>query len=390
MTDQTIDLVEYLQVIEKRKKSIIFITVSAFVISAVVTLLLPKVYSSTAKILPPQQDQGIMSAFMGQMGVGVASLASDILGAGKPSDLYAGILDSDGLRDKIIDRFKLMDVYGERYRLDTYKVMQEKVTIVSGKKDGIISITVEDKDPKRAADMANAFVQELGKMTVVMSISGASQKRSFIEERLSKAKVDLARAEDGLKIFQAKNKALDLPEQAKGTIKGIADLMGELAVQEVQLATLRRQFTDDSQEVKNLKASISNMKTQLAKLEGGGTRSAIPSVGSMPAMGQEYLRLMREFKIQETLVELLTKQYEMVKFTEANEVSNIQVIQKATVPDKRIKPKRTIVVAASSVGGFLFAVLFAFFAEFLDRLHPEKRALLQQTVRRFFSLRETV
>ncbi|HEY6874642.1 MAG TPA: Wzz/FepE/Etk N-terminal domain-containing protein [Geobacteraceae bacterium] len=372
--EDTINLLDYLEVIVKRKRLIIRTTLAAFVLSIVVSILLPNVYSSTAKILPPQQDSsGLMGMLMGQAGGGMASLAGDLLGKGSPADMYVGILNSDAVSDAIIDRFHLMQVYKEKYRVDAYKTLDKKVDIIAGKKDGIISITVEDKDPKRAAAMANAYVEELGRLTAQLNMTGAGQNKAFYEERLAKAKVDLARAEDNLKAFQSKNKVVSVTDQAAATIGGIAQIKAQLVAQEVQLAVLKGQFTDSSQEVKSARDSIANLKGQLARLEGNGSGGAIPGVGSVPELGEQYLRLMREFKIQETLVELLTKQDEMAKLTEAKDVAGVQVIQQARVPDKKTKPKRALIVMMTSFFVGFASLLVAFGLEYKEKMLEEDR-----------------
>jgi uncharacterized protein involved in exopolysaccharide biosynthesis len=380
---QTVSINDYLQVIVKYRRMIVSITAVAFILAFAYCLTAKKIYSSTARILAPQQDQGIMSMMIGQMGGGMASLAGDLLQGGKPADLYAGILKTEAIGDKIIDRFRLMEVYDQKTRLETYRDLKEKAKIEVGKKDGLISITVEDKDPKRAADMANAYVEELGKLTLGLNTTGALQNRSFLEDRLATAKADLARAEDALKSFQSRNKAISVTDQARATIEGVAQLRAQLAAQEVQLATFRRSLTDYNQEVKSTKTSIANLKAQIARLEGlaAGASSSIPNVGAVPQLGQEYARLMRDFKIQEILVELLTKQYEMTKLTEANNVSTIQVVQKARIPDRKIKPKRAIIVITCTMAGFAMALFLAFMRDFLATLPAETKSLLRSLLR---------
>jgi tyrosine-protein kinase Etk/Wzc len=372
----TIDLFDYLEVVVRHKRMIIITTVAACLLSVGVSLMLPKMYRSTVMILPPQQDQGLLGAMMGQMGGGISGLAGDLLGKGTPGDMYVSILHSDAISDAIIDGFKLMGVYGEVYRLDTYGALNKHVIIAAGKKDGIISISVEDKEPKRAADIANAYVEELAKLTVKLSTTGAGQNSTFYAQRLDSAKADLAKAEEALRRFQSRNKTLDVMEQAKATIGGIAQLRAQLASQEVQLETFRRQFTDASQEVKTTKSIIANLKTQIAGLEGNSGGGAIPSVGSVPALGQEYVRLMREYKIQEATVELLTKQYEVAKLSQAKDVSSIQVIQKARVPDKKVKPKRAAIVIIVTFSAALLAILFSFVSEFFARMPRADRERL--------------
>lgn len=373
----SINLLEYLEIIAKKWRLIVKVMVAAFVISIIVSLQKPNIYSSTALILPPQQDSGMMG-MMSALSGGMAGLAGDLLGKGTTGDLYVGILNSRAVKDTIIDRFNLVDVFKQKYRLDTYKILAAKAEIAAGKKDGIISITVEDKDPKLAADLANAFAEELGRLTVKLSITGAAQNRGYLEQRLAKAKDDLNRAEEALKTFRSSNKALDVPEQAKAAISGLAQLKAQLAIQEVQLAGMRSRFTDTTPEVTDLKASISSLQAQISQVEGSGRGSSIPSMGSVPELGREYVRLMREFKVQETIFELLTKQYEMAKMSEAKDVDGIQIIQRATVPDKKSEPKRSIIVLASTFAAGFGAVLYIFMREASERISHEDRERLRR------------
>lgn len=363
-----ISVLEYLELFVKYKRMIFITTSLFFVISVIVAFTLPNWYESTSLITPPQQDNGLTGLMTGQMGGNVASLASDLLGKATPSELYASMLQSQAIKDKIIDRFKLLDVYNIRHRSDAYKMLDKTVKIEVGSKDGIISITVEDKDPKRAADMANEFVKYLNDLIVGLNITSASQNRVFIEDRLAKAKNGLSSAEESLKNFQLKNKALDISEQAKGTIQGVADIMAQLAIEEVKLSTLRRLFTDNSQEVKSQNEIVKNLKRQKSKLEGSSLGNSIPSIGSVPALGEEYTRLLRTFKIQEMLVEMLTKQYEMTKYNEANSVSTLQIIQTARIADKKSSPKRSLIIVITTMFAMIFSLLTSFILEFKNNM----------------------
>jgi len=176
---ETVNFLHYLKMVLKHKRMVMVTTGAALVLSTGVALLLPKVYSATALVLPPQQDQGLMGMMMGQMG-GVASLAGDLLGKGSPADVYVTILSSNAVSDTMIDRFKLMDVYDDQYRMEAYKDLDKNVDISAGKKDGVISITVEDEDPQRAADLANAYVDTLDKLAIKYSSSNATENRAFL------------------------------------------------------------------------------------------------------------------------------------------------------------------------------------------------------------------
>lgn len=337
--------IDYLAVLIKHRRLIVGSTLAATILSIIVVLLLPSIYTARTMILPAEDEKGIMGTMMGQLG-GFAGVAGVGLGLGQTkADLYVTMLRSETVMDPLIDRFKLMEVYKAKLRVDVYTVLTRNVIVTAGKKDGVITIAVNDKNPQRAAEIANAYVEEMGRQATRLSMTSSGKNRIYLEERLAVARADLAKAEDALKAFQAKNKAVSVTDQAKATIEGVAQLRAQLAAQEVQLATLQRQFADSSQKVKTARATIDNLRTQIGKLEGmGGGSSSIPSVGSMPQLGQEYMRLMRDFKVQEALVELLTKQYEVTKLSEAKDVSPFQVLQVARVPERKSKPLRSKIV----------------------------------------------
>jgi tyrosine-protein kinase Etk/Wzc len=368
----TVSLIDLLLIVARQKKMILLTTLSAALLTALITLLMPNIYTATTLILASEDDKGGMSAMMAQLG-GLASLAGGgAMGGPTKSDLYVSILKSETVKDPMIDRYKLLEVYKAKFRADAYKILDTKSMISTGKKDGIISIEVSDKDPKRAADMANSYVDELGRVTAKLSMSGAAKNRVFLEERLTTAKADLSRAGDELKSFQTRNKMVNVPEQARASIEGVAQLRAQLAVQEVQLAGLLRQFTDSSQEVKRARLSVESMKGQIARLEGSSGNSSIPSLGAVPQLGQDYLRLTRDFKIQETMVELLTKQYEMARFSESKDMSPFQVLQKAKVPERKSKPSRSIMVILASFVAFFASMLYAFMREGFARMPEEE------------------
>jgi len=364
-------LLDYLQVIAKHKRMIFFTTLGATVITALITLTMPNIYTAKAMIIPSDDDNGGMGALMSQLG-GLAGLAGGV-GTKSASDLYVTMLRSETVKDPIIDRFKLMDTYKTKFRTDVYQALDSKTIVSLGKKDGVITISVDDKDPKRAAELANAYVEELGILTAGLNMTGAGKNRAFLEKRIAEARADLSRAEDALKEFQLKNKAISVTDQAQATIAGIAQLRAQLAAQEVQLATLQRQFTDSSQEVKTTKTTVANLRTQIAGLEGKGGNSSIPNVGSVPRLGQEYLRLMRDFKIQEAVVEMLSKQYEAVKVSETKDMAPFQVLQAAKVPERKSKPLRRKVVTSAISISLLASIAIAFIIESINRMDSKTK-----------------
>ena len=280
LKEEEINLLDLIWVIARNSRIIVLLTGTAAVLSIIISLLLPDIYSAKTEVLLSQQDQGSKLASIAQMGE-LGGFAGDILAGNTTVDMYLEILKSEALKDVIIDRFELMDVYNEESRLDTYKTLDNNVHTEN--EAGMLSISVEDKDPKRATDITNALVEELEKLTVKLNVVGAERNKKFFEERLIKSKADLAKAEDKLKAYQAKNKALNVTEQTKATIEGVARLKAELTVKEVQLASLRAYMTDENDEIKTIKASIKNLKERIDSMEGSGSGSSIPAVGAVPA-----------------------------------------------------------------------------------------------------------
>jgi len=380
-------LLDYIEIIVKRWKMITAITVTVTIAMVIYSLSLPNIYTAKTKILPPQQGGGLLSAAMMQGALAAAVGGGDIggLGESRSVKLYTEMLKIEGLREPIIDRFKLQELYKKKFREDVYKQLQGVVTVQSGK-EGIITISVNDKDPKRAADMANAFVEELKKLTMKMSMTGANNSRAYLEERISKARGELSQAENNLKTFQTKYKTIDATQQATVAVGAISQLTGQLTSQEVQLAVLRRTYADSSQEIKSLLQSIGVLKSKIVALQSKGGSVALPGFEQLPERGQEYLHLMRSFKTAESVYEMLVRQFEVSRLNAENDVSTIQVIQKALVPERKSKPVRSKLVLTAAFASFFFSLLLTFVLENVSRM-PEENIQRWKSMRSRFSLK---
>ncbi|WP_129127752.1 GumC family protein [Geomonas oryzae] len=375
------------QIVLQRFKMIAVITLVGAFGTAAYSLTQSNVYQCKAMIIPVQEDKNLMSSMLSQLG-GLATLAGASVGAPTTGDLYVTMLHSETVLDGVIDRLHLMQQFKKKYRYNLYEHFDKAMEAVVGKKDGVVSITVKDTDPKRAADITNALLDELAKLTADLSVKSSGANRSFLEGRLASAKVDLAQAENALAAFQRKNKTIALPEQAQVSIGEISMLNGQIAIKEVELASTRQRFTEASPEVKMVKASIESMKQQIGKLEGNGGGSSIPSIGAVPALAQDYIRLTRQFKIQETLVEVLTKQYEMAKLAESKSVKSFNILQNAKVPEAKVAPARAKMVKVAAFLSLLLGLFVAFMREGIARM-PEAdktrmRSLLPGYLKRFF------
>jgi len=377
---------DYLIVVLKHKRLVAVVTVLSAVVAVVVSLLIKPTYKAETQIFTPQSSPSVgLGMLMDASGGGLADMAGGALGLKSASELYVRMLTSRTVADKIIDRFGLMALYKEDHRVDARKRLLEDVAVVTGdKKSGVISVSVEDEDPKRAADMANAFVEELDNLTHGLAITEAAQRRFFFEDQLKETKASLAKAEEAMKAYQEKSGALDMDQQAKASIEGIATLRAQIAAKEVQLKVLRAYATPQNPELRRTEDVLSGLKTEIGKLEaktGGGSDPIIPT-GNMPGVGTEYMRRLRDLKFSETLYQLLAKQYEVAKLDEARDSVIIQTIDKAMPPDKKSKPKRGMIVVLATMAGFLLSVVFVIARENVESLakapeHAKRLAALK-------------
>lgn len=375
-SEEEINLLELLRVLVRNLPLIVKIVAAAAILSVIYSLTLKNVYSAKATLLPPQKDSGGgAAALLASMGGGLGSLAG---GLGGSTDLYMGILKSRSVADAVIKRLDLQNEFKSTNADLTRATLQGLVKFQAGK-DGIITVTADYKEPAKAALLANTFVDELQKKSLQLNLTKASTERGFLETRLVGVKQDLKVAEDEMKGFQEKNKTIKADSQAAAAIEGIAQLKAEIVTKEVQLAALRHSMTDESPEVRSLLAGIGRMRSQLGAMSGGGDGGGvIPSAGSVPSIGLEYVRRLRELKTQEALYEQLTKQYELAKINEARDSSSLQVLDEAVTPLHKSKPKRSLIVILSTVTAFFGAVFFVFIREYLSKLSPEDSTLLEE------------
>lgn len=297
---------------------------------------------------------------LGQLG-GLASAAGSITGLKNPNDLYVAMLQSRTIADKLISRFDLKNHFTAETD-DEARIKLDDIVTVINNKAGTISVVVEDGDPKFAAELANAYVSELSSLTKTMAITDAAQRRLFFEKQLVTVKDDLANAEIALRQTQEKTGMLELEGQVKGIISNVAQLEGTIAAKEVQLNAMRSFATNNNPDVQRLQSEIQGYRAQLGKLKTGKTNQngdlMVPT-GKIPEIGVEYIRSLRNVKYQETIFELLAKQYELARFDEAKDSSNIQILDAAVIAQKKSKPRKLIIILLGFFGGGVLAVILA-------------------------------
>lgn len=364
-SNSEIHLLDLLVVLARHKRLVIGTPIVTGTIAVVASLLMTPIYTSTAKIMPPQQQQGsgLAAAMLGQLG-GLAGAAGGIAGLKNPNDLYIGILESRTIADNLITRFKLKERF-DVPTMDDARLSLDKVSdIASGKKDGLISISVSDKDPAFAAELANAYVDELMKLNKSMAISEASLRRLFFEKQLKDTKDQLADAEVALRKTQETTGMIQPDGQVQAIIANLAQLKGAIASKEVQLKAMRTFATARNPDLVRTEEELRGLQAQLAKLEKSQQVKEdgdfmVPT-GKLPEVGVEYVRRLRDVKYFETLFEMLAKQYELAKIDEAKDSSVIQVLDRAVPAERRTKPKRTVMVLGGGVIGAVLGILFAF------------------------------
>ena len=349
-------------------------------ISTLVAFLIPKSYTSTTQLMPPdpQSTSGMamMAAMAAKAGGGLAGVAGDLLGLKTSGALFIGVLRSQTSQDRLIQQFDLRKVYGARLVIDARMRLDENTSISEDKKSGIITISVTDHSPQRAAALASAYVDQLNSLVSELSTSSAHRERVFLEERLKFAKQDLDNAVNQLAQFSSKNNTLDIQQEGKAMLDAAGAIAGEMIAAQSQLEGLRQIYTDNNPRVRSLNARVGELRKQLEKLGGTQPKTAngtAPSVGqpgdppagqdsglpyptikSLPLLGAKYAEYYRRAKIQETVYEMLTGQYELAKVQEAKETPSVKVLDPARIPEKKSFPPRLVIMF---LGTFLVSAL---------------------------------
>jgi len=356
----------------KQRRLIQRTTLAGLLVGTLLAFALPRRYESTTQLMPPdnQSNSGIamLAALSAKTGSGLAPLAGDLLGIKSSGALFIGILRSRTVLDRLIDRFDLHRVYGTRYEQEARTELSENTAISEDRKSGIISISVTDRDPKRATAIARAYVEELNQLVAELSTSSAHRERVFLEERLTGVKRDLDQASQDFSQFASKNKTMDLKEEARAMLQGAATIEGELIAAETELKGLQATYTDNNVRVRSVQARIAELRRQLEKLGGPASEKAglpadaadstHPSLRNLPLLGVTYADLYRRVQIQEAVFESLTQQYELAKVQEAKETPSVKVLDPAAVPEHKSFPPRLLIMFLSTFLALVAASVF--------------------------------
>ena len=345
---------------------------AGLILGCLVAFLIPSRYVSTVQLMPPDNQSGsglAMLAALASKGTGAASgVAGDLLGIKTSGALFIGVLGSRTVQDRLVDRFQLKKVYRKSLQEDARAKLSENTGVSEDRKSGIIEISVTDRNPKRAAEIAQAYVDELNQLVSELSTSAAHRERVFLEERLTAVKKDLDDASVKFSEFASRNTAIDIKEQGRAMVDAAAKLQGELIAAQSELMGLEQIYTASNVRMRSLQARISELQLQLQKLGGKGAGasgssaadsaatttspgSLYPSIRELPVLGVTYADLYRNIRIQEAIYETLIQQYELAKVQEAKETPSVKVLDDARVAEKKSYPPRRLI---TGFGGCLF------------------------------------
>ncbi len=367
--------VAHLRLLWVQRRLLYHVALYSMLASVLVALLIPSRYESTARLMPPDSpstSSGLAmaaAAMTGNAG-GLGSIASDFLGLKSTSDIFVGILNSRTAQDKLIQQFDLKKLYWDRRMEDARKDLADHTAISVDRKSQIIAVTVTDRNPQRAAAMSQAYVEELNHLVAELSTSSARRERIFLEERLQGVNKDLESAEKEFSQFASKNTAIDVKAQGVAMVEAAAVLQGQLIAAQSESEGLRQIYSDNNVRVRSVKARIDELQHQLEKLGGKGestttvstqpSESMYPSIRKLPLLGVAYADLYRRTKIQEAVLEALTKEYEMAKVQEAKEIPTVKVLDAAIVPDKKSFPPRLLIIFLGTFLALAIAVVWIF------------------------------
>lgn len=357
-------------------------------------MLIPKQYESVARIMPPDSQSSsasmlaALTARGGSLGP-LGMLAGGLLGARPTTALFVSLLQSGTVSDQLVQRFQLQSVYHKRYAIDAGKILAKSTKISDDKRSGVITIEVEDRDPVRARDIAQGYLDELNRLVVETNNSSAHQERVFIGQRLSSVKADLERAQIALSEYSSRSNAVDLKEQTRAMVDAGARVEAAMVMEQSTLNSLRQIYGDQNIRVREAEARVATLQRELNKvagspasesssnsaIDGSPTGELYPPLRQLPRLAVPYADLYRTVRVQETLYELLTQQYETARINEAKDTPAVAVIDKPGVPEKKSFPPRALLMLALTFAAMMTTAVWILLSRRLAEL-PEDDELI--------------
>ena len=368
--DDEISLLDLLQTIVDNLRLLVLGPLAVGVTALGISFLIPPTYTAKTQFLPPQQQQSAAASMLASLG-SLGGLAGAVSGIKNPADQFLAYMKSVTLQDSLIERFKLLERYEVKTKTDARLELTGNVRAASGK-DGLISVEVDDKDPKFAAELANAHVEELGKLLGKLATTEAQQRRLFFEKQLNLAKDKLIQSEIALKATGVSGSVLK--SNPASAVAAVAGLQASLTAQEVKLGAMRGYLAETAPDFKQAMNELANLRAQLAKQE-----KDTPSTSAKSSTEGDYITKYREFKYHETLFELFSKQFEIAKVDEAREGALIQVLDAAQAPERKSKPKKAMIAIIATLASGFALLLFVFVRQALANAGQDAESAQKMT-----------
>ena len=372
--DDEISLLDLLQTIVDNLRLLLLGPLAVGLAALGISFAVAPTFTATVKFLPPQQQQSAAASMLASLG-GLGGIAGAAAGLKNPADQYLSFMKSNSVQDALIDRFKLQERYETKFKTDTRTSLTGSTRASSGK-DGLITVEIDDKDPKFAADLANAHVDELQKLLAKLAVTEAQQRRAFFEKQLGQVKDKMITAEQALRATGISGNVLKSNPTA--AVAGVAALQAQVTAQEVKVGAMRGYLAETAPDFKQAMNELGSLRAQLAKQEKD----------QPAASGQgDYVTKYREFKYQEALFELFARQFEMAKVDESREGAVIQVLDAAQPPERKSKPKKALIAIIATLAAGFALLLFVFIRQALrnagqDPESASKLARLQASWRK--------
>lgn len=383
------NVLEFFLLLAKHKRFVLRIVVGAAIVSASLSLLLRNYYKGEARIMPPQQGQSFASAMLDQLG-GLGALIGGSSSSGSsllrnPSDLYVAMAKSRTIADRLISRFSLVKVYKAKRLADARKDLEGNTVIAAGK-EGVITIDVEDHDPKLAAELANGYVEELETLSKTLTVTDAGKRRLFFEREAKIAQEQLEAAEQELKKTQEATGIIQIDNQSRVMFQAYADVRALATEKELEIESMRTFAAPDNPEFIRIQHELAALRSQIAAMEKG---QGGPPVGDIalervPEKAIKYYDKLREVTYRGALLQLMLKQYEVARVDEAKDYALIQVLDAALPPEKKSGPTRSLIVLGSAFLAFLFAIAWVHSKEKLERAKEDPHFLERWQLLRFY------
>ncbi|MEW6658104.1 MAG: Wzz/FepE/Etk N-terminal domain-containing protein [Thermodesulfobacteriota bacterium] len=388
-------ILEYLIILAKHGRMIIFVSAAMTVLVYWVFFILPNEYTATARLLPPQQNLTLSGQILDSLGGskgsalgggggfgGMGGMAASLLGLKSPGEIFVSIMYSNTVEDRIIERFNLMKVYKTKYFEEARKRLGKEAKISVGKKDGLITIEVTSINPKLSAEIANAFIKELERLLQELANIEAKGRLAFLEKERQQTSQNLSKSEEALRSFSERNSVLQIDTQTRGALEYIARLRAEIDSKEVSIQVLRQQATPFNYDMVRLETEIKGLKEKLRTAEcqydSNNSDVCLPT-SKTPGLAMEYIRFYRETKFQESLYQLYNKLVQIARMDMARDIAVIQTVDVAQPPEKKSN-RRLFPAFLAGMVTFFIMVLVAFVLEYIQGMKNRENEIQRLSV----------